>query len=505
MVLEATLFCLAAPPPPAPTAAAGEGASHAWEAIDLTGSSPTNTTNVHSPPFTALAHRITRSLPLAAHRRASARLRCIFMCMSRPRMRKSVLWEELLSRCSPVRCPLARRQRCLAVQAHGHAAAPAAELHCLRLPQSTRRQLPRGPGGAMENMLLHTVQLDDQPMVRTPTSRCATPARGSRLTLALPPAGRRHTPHPEPARFRRHRRPPAAAQLRQASQGAAAQGQGAGAPRQALAAAAPPPPPSCAAARPWQRRSPAPCPPMQAHGTSCRAVRFGGGGDLLYTGSTGGRGGLAAVGAAGGRCQARAPAPAPAHLLIGPALLPALHPRLSPPDESILAVDVATGKAQARKKAAHNCAINRLATTGPMGLASGARRRVRGGAQQDVQLAGHGPPGAARCCLPAPTSCPPACLDLAAGDDEGVVKLWDSRQSEAVATLEAHSGAPACAAGACCAACCATCCAAYAACSSTIPLPSLCCPSSRQTMWRTCVCCPTSTACCPWRATARWR
>lgn len=27
-----------------------------------------------------------------------------------------------------------------------------------------------------------------------------------------------------------------------------------------------------------------------------------------------------------------------------------------------------------------------------------------------------------------------------AGDDEGVVKLWDSRQAEAVATLEAHSG-----------------------------------------------------------------
>lgn len=89
---------------------------------------------------------------------------------------------------------------------------------------------------------------------------------------------------------------------------------------------------------------------VKAHGTSCRAVRFGGGGDLVYTGST---------------------------------------------DESILAVDVATGKAQARKKDAHDAAINRLATTGPTGLAS--------------------------------------------GDDEGVVKLWDSRQAEAVATLEAHS------------------------------------------------------------------
>lgn len=31
-------------------------------------------------------------------------------------------------------------------------------------------------------------------------------------------------------------------------------------------------------------------------------------------------------------------------------------------------------------------------------------------------------------------------LSTPAGDDEGVVRLWDSRQSEAVATLEAHSG-----------------------------------------------------------------
>lgn len=41
-------------------------------------------------------------------------------------------------------------------------------------------------------------------------------------------------------------------------------------------------------------------------------------------------------------------------------------------DESILAVDAATGKATARKKDAHDSAINRLATTGATGLASGA-------------------------------------------------------------------------------------------------------------------------------------
>lgn len=41
----------------------------------------------------------------------------------------------------------------------------------------------------------------------------------------------------------------------------------------------------------------------------------------------------------------------------------------------------------------------------------------------------------------------PACLSThlstilpGAGDDEGLVKLWDSRQSDAVVTLEAHSG-----------------------------------------------------------------
>ena len=72
---------------------------------------------------------------------------------------------------------------------------------------------------------------------------------------------------------------------------------------------------------------------MQAHATSCRAVRFAGGnGELLYTAST---------------------------------------------DQSILAVDVATGAAQARKKDAHDAAINRLAATGPTGLASGGD--VQGG------------------------------------------------------------------------------------------------------------------------------
>ncbi|KAL4447647.1 hypothetical protein ABPG75_004866 [Micractinium tetrahymenae] len=89
---------------------------------------------------------------------------------------------------------------------------------------------------------------------------------------------------------------------------------------------------------------------LKAHATSCRAARFSASGDLVYTAST---------------------------------------------DQSILAVDCGSGKAQARKKDAHDTAINRLACTGPTGLAS--------------------------------------------GDDEGVVKLWDSRQSEAVATLEAHS------------------------------------------------------------------
>ena len=56
-------------------------------------------------------------------------------------------------------------------------------------------------------------------------------------------------------------------------------------------------------------------------------MRFSGGGDLLYTAST---------------------------------------------DQSILAVDVASGTAQARKKGAHDAAINRLAATGATGIASGA-------------------------------------------------------------------------------------------------------------------------------------
>eukprot|EP00887_Chlorella_sp_A99_P003259 scaffold9.g3259.t1 len=86
-----------------------------------------------------------------------------------------------------------------------------------------------------------------------------------------------------------------------------------------------------------------------AHSSSCRAVRFGLGGDLLYTAST---------------------------------------------DQSILALDVATGKPAARKKDAHGAAINRLAAVSEAVVAS--------------------------------------------GDDEGVVRLWDRRAAEAAASLEAH-------------------------------------------------------------------
>lgn len=82
----------------------------------------------------------------------------------------------------------------------------------------------------------------------------------------------------------------------------------------------------------------------------CRAVRFSLGGDLVLTGST---------------------------------------------DRSILAVDVATGKARARKRDAHNAPVTRLA-----GVSS--------------TLA-------------------------ASGDENGAVALWDSRQSDAVVALEPHS------------------------------------------------------------------
>lgn len=73
---------------------------------------------------------------------------------------------------------------------------------------------------------------------------------------------------------------------------------------------------------------------VKAHGTSCRAVRFSGDGALVYTAST---------------------------------------------DETILAVDAATGAAQARKKGAHDAAINRLATTGATSFASGVRGSLLGG------------------------------------------------------------------------------------------------------------------------------
>lgn len=82
----------------------------------------------------------------------------------------------------------------------------------------------------------------------------------------------------------------------------------------------------------------------------CRAVRFSLGGELVLTGST---------------------------------------------DRSILAVDVATGKARARKRDAHAAPVTRLA-----GLSA--------------TLA-------------------------ASGDENGAVALWDSRQSDAVAALDPHS------------------------------------------------------------------
>lgn len=89
---------------------------------------------------------------------------------------------------------------------------------------------------------------------------------------------------------------------------------------------------------------------LKAHGGSCRAVRFALSGDLVYTAST---------------------------------------------DQSVLAVDVETGKATARKKGAHDTAINRLAAVGEAVTAS--------------------------------------------GDDAGTLKLWDARQSDAVASLEPHA------------------------------------------------------------------
>ncbi len=66
---------------------------------------------------------------------------------------------------------------------------------------------------------------------------------------------------------------------------------------------------------------------LKAHSASCRAVRFLLAGDLLVSAST---------------------------------------------DQSLLAVDVETGKAAARKKEAHDTAINRLAAVAPTVTASGA-------------------------------------------------------------------------------------------------------------------------------------
>lgn len=92
---------------------------------------------------------------------------------------------------------------------------------------------------------------------------------------------------------------------------------------------------------------------LKAHAKdhSCRAVRFGLAGDLLFAASE---------------------------------------------DGSILAVDVQTGKATARKSSAHNTAISRLAVISETMTAS--------------------------------------------GDDEGCIKLWDTRQPDLIAELpEAHS------------------------------------------------------------------
>lgn len=73
---------------------------------------------------------------------------------------------------------------------------------------------------------------------------------------------------------------------------------------------------------------------MKAHSDTCRAVRFTLAGDLLISGSA---------------------------------------------DQSLLAVDVETGKATARKKEAHDNAINRLAAVGATLTASGAAARGGGG------------------------------------------------------------------------------------------------------------------------------
>lgn len=86
------------------------------------------------------------------------------------------------------------------------------------------------------------------------------------------------------------------------------------------------------------------------HAHPCRAVRFSLSGDLVFTGST---------------------------------------------DKSILAVDVATGKASARKRDAHTAPITRLL-----------------GVSETI---------------------------TASGDEDGGVSLWDSRQSDATAVLEPHS------------------------------------------------------------------
>lgn len=64
-------------------------------------------------------------------------------------------------------------------------------------------------------------------------------------------------------------------------------------------------------------------------------------------------------------------------------------------DASLLAVDVGSGKALARKSGAHGAAINRILSTGEHTIAS--------------------------------------------GDDDGKLKIWDSRQADAVTALAPHA------------------------------------------------------------------
>eukprot|EP00891_Asterochloris_glomerata_P008612 jgi/Astpho2/8612/e_gw1.00126.35.1_t len=104
---------------------------------------------------------------------------------------------------------------------------------------------------------------------------------------------------------------------------------------------------SCSAATPSKRIC------LQAHSESCRAVHFMPQGSLLLSASA---------------------------------------------NKSILAVDAATGKASARREAAHASGINRLLPVSDDTFATGK-----------------------------------------ASDDDGLLKLWDTRQPDAIAALQAHT------------------------------------------------------------------